>query len=826
MKIRFILVFVVAFICSSCDFSDYTLSRFYKTEKLIEDVKDAGKSAPERIRAAGILKHKGDKRALPPLLEIIMDKDEDAVLRSEACIAAAVLAESDRKTTNELVLLCRTTDEPEIKKALLKAFSLAGSGAMEIILAELREQELYDVRRQSAPYTVLRDRFDRESGLWEEFYMDCNPGGGKYYFKDQGIEIEMCSSGIFGLYNKREFNGNFDVVVRLDYGSGRSCGVVLFKNAGGLPDPGNFFGVEIFRDEASKTKVRVLSQKDGSDFLRFNKRWRAKFEYELGDDVFGKEARAIRIARDEKAKCMHFYYLYDRVIDGKRREGWMEFSTLPDISDENFILYLYASSTGVKHSKSVFKDVIVEQTLTDDLSDEDTGFGAGWRDYTFSGFTGKGVVVSFGEEFPFYKDSKFVFWSEANYQPWWHIDDKCGVSYEFCEIWNGGVDGCCEPMSDRLRRWSKADIVESNDARVVVHWHYVLANTEYKWWGMKPDKKPYADEWYYFYPDGTGVRKLVYTPVSGTKYEMSWNEISELMTINRSGVRPSEFLSQTAVTMLNLEGKKIDFLWDLSQEKAPAKMDPDTRSWNEAICRINLISRPAVFEVFAQSDETYAKTFPRQYKDWWGHYGQDWSFEMRGGYEFKDDFWTFSHWPISKIPYDEAVKTNGKFLREPSHTSLLPVAGHPGATEVTTWAMLIGLGEDGNDKDLIDRTKSWLYPGKIEMRSGSSSFVENDYYQRALVFNNVRSDGKCDFSLDPKSRDSIVINPVFIIKNWGGKAVFVKAGGEQLEEGPDFRTAVVDGKAIVWVKMKFEEPVEFSISGDKNASENSDAEGK
>ncbi|MCK9554534.1 HEAT repeat domain-containing protein [bacterium] len=820
MKVKLILVFISAFLCSSCDVGDYTLSKFYKTDKLIGELDDSGKSVSDRARAAHLLKYKQDEKAVKPLMNVLVDKDADANLRAEAAVSAGVLAGSDEEVINELIFLYRQSEDPALKKAILNALSETEGNAVKMILADLRNCETYDVRLQDAPYTALHDRFTRVSDLWRESYMDCNPAGGKYYLKNPGVEIEMCNNGAFGLYNGREFNGNFDVRVRLDYGYGQSCGIILFKNKDGAPDTANFFGVEIFRDDGGKTKARVVSRKDGNDFLRLNKRWRAKFEYELGGEVFGKKAAALRIARDEKAGCMHFYYRYDRVIDGKRREGWMEFSTLPDISDENFNLYLYVTSTGVTHSKSLFKDVVVEQTLPDDLSDKDTGFGAKWRDYTFSGFTGRGIVVSFDEVFPFYKDSKFVFWSEANYQPWWHIDDKCGVSYEFCEIWNGGVSGCCEPMSDRMRRWSKADIVESNDARVVVHWRYVLANTEYKWWGMSPDEKPHADEWYYFYPDGTGVRKLVYTPSLNTKYEKSWNEISELMTINRSGVRPSEFLSQTAVTMLNLEGKKIDFLWDLSEEKPPAKMDPDTRTWNEAICRVNLAGRPAAFEVFAQSDETHAKTFPMQYKDWWGHYGQDWSFEMRGGYEFKDDFWTFSHWPISKIPYDEDVKTNGKFLREPSHTSLLPVAGHPGATGVTTWAMLIGLSGEGDDKDLLDKTRSWLYPGEIEMKSDSSVFVENDYYQRALIFNNVKKDRKCDFRLDPESRNSVVVNPVFIVNGWSGNSISVKAGGKLLEEGVDFRSAVIGNKALVWVRMKFDKPVIFNIFAAEHNTEN------
>jgi len=113
---------------------------------------------------------------------------------------------------------------------------------------------------------------------------------------------------------------------------------------------------------------------------------------------------------------------------------------------------------------------------------------------------------------------------------------------------------------------------------------------------------------------------------------------------------------------------------------------------------------------------------------------------------------------------------------------------------------------------LLDKTSSWLYPGKIEMKSDSSVFVENDYYQRALIFNNVKKDRKCDFTLDPESRNSVVVNPVFIINGWSGNSISVKAGDKLLEEGIDFRSAVIGNKALVWVRMKFDKPIIFNIS--------------
>jgi len=281
---------------------------------------------------------------------------------------------------------------------------------------------------------------------------------------------------------------------------------------------------------------------------------------------------------------------------------------------------------------------IVRQTRPVDPSDQETGFTAMRRDYTFSGFTGDAVVVTFDRMFPFHKNAKFVFWDEANYIPWWHIDSKCAVTYGFCETWEGGTVGCCEPMSDRLRRWSKVAILEANAARVVVHWEYVLADPDYHWWGRSPEEKPRVDEWYCFYPDGGGVRKVTYSPSLRSNHKMNWNEISELAVVTPGGTKPSEVIQENAISMLNLEGIRLDLLWDLSKKKEPAKMDESVKLWEEAICRVNLRDRPAAFAVFAQG-RTASQTFPHPYRNWWANYGADWAFEMRGGYEFEGDFW-------------------------------------------------------------------------------------------------------------------------------------------------------------------------------------------
>ena len=649
-----------------------------------------------------------------------------------------------------------------------------------------------------------------EAKRWEPYYFGSATEGGLAAENEEGIILSLDKAGAFGLYNPSKFSGNFDAQAEIISDKG-PCGMILFKDNGGKPDPSNFVGIERKTDGDGNETVRVFAIGDGQDFTRKGAKGDPRFEYVLNNDSFGREAKALRILKDEKSGCFHFYYKYERKVDGEKKEGWMELSTLPDWDDRPFYFYPYVKSNGDFTAKAVFIRPMVMLTPEDDGPDKNTGFKASRRDYTFSGFSGDAVVVTFDREFPFYEKAKFVFWSEAEYIPWWHIDDKCAVYYGFCEIRGGGTEGSDEPTGDRLLRWTKAEIVESNKARVIVRWRYVLADPEYRWWSMDPIEKPYVDEWYCFYPDGIGVRKVTYTPITTTKYETGWNGISELGVVRRGGVKPSEIIEQKAVSILNLDGKRVDYSWDLSKDQPPAKRDEDTKNWPEAICRINLKNRPAVFEVFAQGEDAYKKTFPAPFKDWSGNYGEDWAFETKGGNEFEGDFGVFSHWPISKMPHEEPDKTKGKYIREPGHTPLLPVAGHPKVKGPTTWAMLVGMSGSGESQYVRDRTSSWISPGDATMIDENAEFVENDYYQRALVFETDKSDRGCHFTMYPKIMSSIVINPVFIIRNWGNFPVSINMNGKTLKEDLDYRYAIEGDSAVIWVKARFSGLTTFLI---------------
>ena len=81
-------------------------------------------------------------------------------------------------------------------------------------------------------------------------------------------------------------------------------------------------------------------------------------------------------------------------------------------------------------------------------------------------------------------------------------------------------------MSDKQSRYSHVGILESSDARVVVHWRYALAEVEHHK-GAHPDPLTgwfdWADEYWTVYPDGVAVRKQVIHSTDTSK-PLEWQE--------------------------------------------------------------------------------------------------------------------------------------------------------------------------------------------------------------------------------------------------------------------------------------------------------------
>ncbi|MHC4160071.1 MAG: hypothetical protein ACYSSO_13450, partial [Planctomycetota bacterium] len=114
-------------------------------------------------------------------------------------------------------------------------------------------------------------------------------------------------------------------------------------------------------------------------------------------------------------------------------------------------------------------------------------------------------------------------------------------------------------------------------------------------------------------------------------------------------------------------------------------------------------------------------------------------------------------------------------------------------------------------EELVPLAKSWLRPAKLEVKSGCRS-RGYDRSQRAYVLTAMNS-RIC--VLVKASEESPVINPAFVIKNWGDSDARLEIDGKEVKRGKDFRfghRARLEGTdLIVWMKLASSEPVPVSI---------------
>ena len=130
------------------------------------------------------------------------------------------------------------------------------------------------------------------------------------------------------------------------------------------------------------------------------------------------------------------------------------------------------------------------------------------------------VVVRF-DQAPYW----FTFWRGTSYIPHWVTENGIWYDNEFTETFPPGMVGSAEPMSDKQCRFSQVRILESSEARAVVHWRYAPLGVGYLPAYPDPltDWADWTDEIHTIYPDGVGVRKIV-VHTSKPDADREWHE--------------------------------------------------------------------------------------------------------------------------------------------------------------------------------------------------------------------------------------------------------------------------------------------------------------
>ena len=426
------------------------------------------------------------------------------------------------------------------------------------------------------------------------------------------------------------------------------------------------------------------------------------------------------------------------------------------------------------------------------------------------------VVVRFDQA-----DYRFVFWRGTSFIPCWVSENGIWYTNEFFETNSKGLRSGSEPMADKQTRFSHVRIIESTDARAVVHWRYApvdvlygIAHEDQSGWG------DWVDEYYTIYPDGVAVRKI---ELHSTKPVLlagngpgsgGFREFHESIIINPPGTKPDDNLKTEGLTLANMKGQSHTYSWAETSPGVVGKLDAERakfvmtergdsvvrRKWllEPEAANIHLVNLKAKFSPFVIVDprlaaiDVYAGEIIRERSifPWW------------------------NHWPVA-----QQLESTGRWAVAPdrvSHSSLThihwPASEQTGNT--TTKIMLNGMTEAAANA-LVPLPSSWLQPAPLKLLIGA--FKSEGYLmaERAYVLKAMGANSNgLKFQLNA-SQASPLHNPAFVIKGWGEAGAQITVDGKRILRGTEFRygfNRTLEGTdLVVWLKRSSEKSVTITL---------------
>ncbi len=383
---------------------------------------------------------------------------------------------------------------------------------------------------------------------------------------------------------------------------------------------------------------------------------------------------------------------------------------------------------------------------------------------------------------------RFVFWRGTSYVPHWVTENGIWYNNEFNETWTG-VKGCGEPMSDKQCRYSHVRVIESTDARAVVHWRYALSDVFYTIARTDPATGlgDWTDEIHTIYPDGTAVREInLHSSQPAEPHE--WHEGIIVMG---PGFSPETALEPAGLTMANAAGETVTYSW---KDEAPPR-NPGKPA-HASIHLVNTRSRFKPFAIVRPQDNP--------------------SFDIYAGEMRRDvsmyPWW--NHWPAATFPSD------GRYAMaadRTSHSSLTHMswAAYKTGPQLMTKIMLTGLTDAPVDR-LVTLQRSWANPAPVQVHESDSWSAGYDPAQKAYVIEKKGDKADAATIEIGASAKSPLVNPALVLKNWGDRPATVTVDGSALPLGPDCRLGrnrTLEGTdLVVWLHRDASQPVVIRIA--------------
>jgi len=382
-----------------------------------------------------------------------------------------------------------------------------------------------------------------------------------------------------------------------------------------------------------------------------------------------------------------------------------------------------------------------------------------------------------------------VFWHGTNYNMNLVTENGKWIADQSAEGGGPETRGCSEHMSDKQNRYSHVRLIETNDARVVVHWRYAVTDVLYQIANVDPvtDWGDWVDEYYTIYPDGIAVRHFM---IHGKNKSYS---ITEPAALSNPGEKPEDNVDLDAVTLANLKGEKRTYSFATWPSNGKTAADFDNPVPDASISLYHFKSEYKPFYAY----EPGTRIIP---------YG--------GGireidYSFSH-FHARNHWPVSLIPCDGRFVLAADQVTSSAITSPEPPMVRNERTGALEGRFIMGLTNRSMDA-LLPLAKFWLHAPGIGDVSTGFSFEGFNRNERAYLLTNWQGTHRPLGLTVQAGQDAPVFHPVFIVKNWGRSFKSLRMNGHLLNTGKDFRHAIrrtlESDDLIVWISTESDRPV-------------------
>jgi len=383
---------------------------------------------------------------------------------------------------------------------------------------------------------------------------------------------------------------------------------------------------------------------------------------------------------------------------------------------------------------------------------------------------------------------RVVFWRGTRYSPAWVTENNLWMADQSVEAWDE-IEGCFEHMQDPKCLYSHVRVIENTEARIVVHWRYAQVSAHNHLW--KVDEKTgwacWVDEYYYFYPDQTGIRKVMWQRDSLGETR----QFQESIPLCHPGQLQGDVINPDYVTVANLKGEKQVFSYIKNPPKETTKWIPE----NPVIQMHNLKSINKPFIIFEPGSEM--------------GYLRDMNIDnlSRPG--------SCNHWPEGQVPCDGRTGMTSdratSFLGFPITDPVIHEAGS------RNWVNSLYGMTDKPVEEVIRLARSWSHPPQLKVIAGDVESEGYELSQRAyfLKCKEETKPSALEFELGA-NEESPVVNACLVIKDWGDTEALISIDGRPQERGKSFRLGRIQKlegtDLVVWVEKESSKPIRIKIS--------------